>query len=141
MINSLITMRNRLLFIAMLAWASIAVAQRISGELRLQVHDATGAALRATGTIVGQATGVDRTFETDDEGRFTVRALPPGHYELSIRREGFSGKVIPIEIQSQLPLEQSITLEVTPVSTIVEVKDETLVDPVQTAQYLARQSL
>jgi hypothetical protein len=134
-------MRNRLLLIAMLACASVALAQRISGELRLRVADPTGAGLRAAGTIVGQATGVDRTFETDEEGSFIIRALPPGRYELTIRREGFSVKVISIDIQSQIPIEQRVSLEVTPISTVVEVKDESLIDPVQTAQYIPRQLL
>ena len=135
-------MRNcLLLIITILVGSSPAPAQRISGELRLQVTDATGAGLHAAGTIVGQATGVNRTFETDDAGQFIVRALPPGRYELTIKSEGFAAKTIPIDIQSQLPLEQRVSLEVTPLSTTIEVKDETLLDPVQTAQYLPQQAL
>ena len=80
MIKCKTQMRNCLLAIAILVGASSALAQRISGELRLQVTDVTGAILRATGSISGQATGVDRTFETDEMGRFTIRALPPGRH-------------------------------------------------------------
>ena len=133
-------MRNWLLIIAaIIAAASLAMAQRISGELRLQVTDTTGAGLHAAGTIVGQATGVDRSFETDDDGRFIVRGLPPGRYELAIRREGFSAKTIPIEIQSQLPLEQRVTLEVSPLSTTIEVKDETLPTQLTVVELVLRQ--
>ena len=134
-------MRNLVLLIALFAATSASFGQRISGELRLQVTDPTGAGLHATGSIAGSATGVDRTFETDDAGRFIVRALPPGRYQLTVQSEGFTAKTIAVQIDSQLPVEQRVSLDVTPLSTTIEVKDETLIDPVQTAQYLARQSL
>ena len=101
-------MTKWLLLIAIFMGTLSALAQRISGELRIQATDATGAGLRATGTIVGQATGVDRTFETDEAGRFTIRTLPPGRYELTVRSEGFAAKTVSIEIESQLPREQRV---------------------------------
>jgi hypothetical protein len=124
-----------------LVGTSSGLAQRVSGKLRLQVTDLTSAGLHATGTIVGRITGVDRVFETDDAGRFTVRALPLGRYELTIRSEGFAAKTLPIEIESQLPLEQRVSLEVTPLSTFIEVQDEVLIDVFQTAQYVPHQAL
>src|SRR5262245_15744994 len=142
MIKSDAGMRNCLLFAILFGVAaSVASGQRVSGELRLQVMDATGAGLHASGTIVGRSAGIDRTFETDEAGHLIVRALPPGRYELSIRSEGFTTRTISIDIQSQLPLEQQIRLEVTPLSTTIEVKDESLIDPVQTAQYLSHEAL
>jgi hypothetical protein len=135
-------MRNWvLILIAVLSGVSLALAQRVSGELRLHVVDATGAALHATGSIVLRTAGVDRSFETDTAGNFVLRALPPGRYELTVRSEGFTAKTISVNIESQLPLEQNVTLDVTPLSTTVEVKDETLLDPVQTAQYVSRDAL
>src|SRR5215467_426636 len=142
MIKSHPGMRNCLLLAIFLATAvSVAAGQRVSGELRLQVMDATGAGLHASGAIMGRTVGVDRTFETDESGHLIVRGLPPGRYELTIRSEGFTTRTISIDIQSQLPLEQQIRLEVTPLSTTIEVKDETLIDPVQTAQYLSHEAL
>jgi len=130
-----------LILVMLLAHVSGVFAQRISGELRLHITDTTGAALRASGTIISPTTGVDRSFQTDEEGGVILRGLPPGHYELTIRSEGFAEKAVPIDVHSQLPLEQHVVLEVTPLSTTIEVKDETLLDPVQTAQYLPRQAL
>src|SRR5499427_7798264 len=142
MIKSHPGMRNCLLLAIFLATAvSVAAGQRVSGELRLQVMDATGAGLHASGGIIGRTIGVDRTFETDESGHLIVRGLPPGRYELTIRSEGFTTRTISIDIQSQLPLEQQIRLEVIPLSTTIEVKDETLIDPVQTAQYLSHEAL
>ena len=127
-------MRNWLLILAvLLSGVSLAVAQRISGEVRLHVTDATGAGLHATGSIVLRAAGVDRSFETDAAGSFVLRGLPPGRYELTVRSDGFTAKTISVNIESQLPLEQNVTLEVTPLSTTVEVQEETLLDPVQPA--------
>src|SRR5438105_5411270 len=136
-------MRNSLLFvIAVCVGASLTLAQRISGELRLQVTDPTGSGIHATAAIVGQATGVDRTFETDEEGHFTVRGLPPGRYELTLRTEGFLSKAELIEITSQLPLEHRVSLEITPLTTTIDVKDvDTLLDPVRTGDYLPHSAL
>src|SRR5262249_36016278 len=87
-------MRNCLLtLIAFCLGAPVGLGQRISGELRLRVTDPTGGAIRAVGTIVGQATGVDHPFETDENGRFTLRGLPLGKYGLTIQSEGFSKNV------------------------------------------------
>jgi hypothetical protein len=134
-------MRNWLLYILILTGTSSVLAQRISGEIRLQVTDLTGAALRASGNIVGAATGVDRLFETDEQGRFVIRGLAPGNYALTLRSEGFAEKTVAVQIVSELPLDQRISLEVTPVSTAVEVKDEPLINPMQTAEYVPRQQL
>ena len=108
-------------FIKMFLVAWVAVAQRISGELRLQVTDVTGSTLQASGSIVGQATGVERTFETDDTGRSTIRGLPPGRYELIVRSTGFGPHSDVIEIQSQLPIEHRVTLDLLPLNTTVDV--------------------
>src|SRR5712691_5438016 len=98
-------MRNCVLFLIVFSiGASFAFAQRISGELRLQVNDPAGGGIRAAGSIVGEATGVDRTFETNETGRFTIRALPPGQYQLIISSEGFASRTQRIEIESELPL-------------------------------------
>ncbi|HYR45098.1 MAG TPA: TonB-dependent receptor [Terriglobia bacterium] len=136
-------MRNCLLFLlAVCIGASLAFAQRISGELRLQVTDPAGGSIRAAGGIVGEATGVNRTFDTDDTGRFTFRALPPGRYELTVRSEGFASKTELIQIESQLPLERVVGLQLIPLSTTIDVKDvDTLLDPIRTADYLPHSAL
>jgi len=134
-------MRNWLLSLMMIVGSSGALAQRISGELRLQVMDSTGAGLHAAGSIVGELTGVNRSFETDEQGKFVFRGLPPGRYGLTVRSEGFAEKLVPLEIVSELPLDQRVSLEVRPLSTTIEVKDEALLEPVETAQYVPKQAL
>jgi len=141
-IRSLLMQSFLLASIAALAGTWRAEAQRISGEIRLQVTDVTGSALRASGSIVGQATGVERTFETDDTGRYAIRGLPPGRYELIVRSTGFAPHSDVVEIQSQLPIEQRVKLDVLPLNTTVDVTEvDTLLDPARSAQYLPRQVL
>jgi hypothetical protein len=123
--------------IASMIAPSFAFAQRLSGELHLQVVDPTGAGIHSTATIVGQATGVDRTFETDEMGKFTIRGLPLGRYELSVGSQGFVPKTEAIEIVSVLPSEHQVSLELTPLRVSIDVQDvDTLFDPVRTGDYL-----
>jgi hypothetical protein len=131
-----------LLAALMVLQARTGAAQRISGELRVQVMDPSGAALQASGVLIGQATGVNRTFATDENGRFTLRGLPLGRYQLTTQRDGFAPQSEVIEIRSQLPIEHPITLRISPLTTTVEVREaDTLLDPVRTAQYLPSQVL
>src|SRR6266571_9412642 len=136
-------MRNSLLaLIAVCFGASVAFPQRISGELRLQVTDPAGGGIRAGGAVVGQATGVERMFETDENGRVTLRGLPLGRYEVVVGSEGFSKKTELLEIDSQLPLEHVVRLEISPLTTTVEVQAvDTLFDPTHTAAYLPHSAL
>jgi hypothetical protein len=126
------------------AYSTLAPAQRISGELQLQVADASGAALPASCALAGLATGVERTFQTDSAGRYTARALPFGRYLLRVEHSGFAPHSALVEIQSQAPLEYPVTLSVAPLETTVVVRDSaTLLDPGRTAetQYLSPQAL
>jgi hypothetical protein len=133
----------RVLVAGMMLLAPSPVAgQRISGELRLQVTDPQGAAVQANCKIIGEATGVERTFQTDETGRSTVRALPPGRYALVVSSDGFAPLSDAIEIESQLPLEHQVTLQLSRLTSTIEVTEvDTLLDPLRTAQYLPRQVL
>src|SRR5207247_3275297 len=131
-----------LVLIAVWVVASVAFPQRISGELRLQVTDPAGGGIRAVGAVVGQATGVERMFETDENGRVTLRGLPLGRYEVVIGSEGFSKKTELLAIDSQLPLEHVVRLEISPLTTTVEVQAvDTLFAPAHTAAYLPHSAM
>lgn len=130
--------------LGLLICSSSVFAQRATGELRLQVFDPSGAPLESTGTLTGQATGVARTFTTDPAGNYTIRALPFGQYLLMVQSPGFVLQSAVIEIQSEIPLGYAVTLQVLPVETTVDVREEsTLLDAsaVAATQYLSPQSL
>src|SRR5713226_8656734 len=108
-------------------------AQRLRGELRLEVHDPRGNAVSPSGELVSEANGVRRTFVTGPEGRYVAQDLPFGVYRLSLQAVGFAPWSDLVEIRSEVPVRVAVTLGVAPVTTKVEVNDSaTLVDPYAT---------
>jgi len=45
-------------------------------------------------TVHSQATGVERTAQTDSEGAYQVAALPAGVYRVEVRSTGFQTQVV-----------------------------------------------
>ena len=108
-------------------------AQRVRGELRLEMHDPHGTALSPSGELVSEANGFRRTFVAGSEGRYVVQDLPFGVYRLSLQAEGFAPWSDLVEIRSEVPVRVTVTLGVAPLTTRVEVNDSaTLVDPYST---------
>src|SRR6267143_1358157 len=108
-------------------------AQRVRGELRLEVHDPSGNAVSPGGEMVSEANGVRRTFVAGPEGRYVAQDLPFGVYRLSLQAEGFAPWSDLVEIRSEVPLRVAVTLGVAPVTTQVQVNESaTLVDPYAT---------
>ena len=90
------------------------------GEIRLQVTDSTGAALKVSGRLVGPK-GTDRVFQTDVRGTFILSDLAFGHYRLELSRSGFSSRNVAINVTSATPVLQQISLAVQGASTSVTV--------------------
>ncbi len=110
-----------------------AQAQRVRGELRLEVHDPHGAAVSPAGELISEANGIRRTFVAGPEGRYVAQDLPFGVYRLSLQAEGFAPWSDLVEIRSEVPVRVAVTLGVAPVTTQVQVNDSaTLVDPYAT---------
>src|SRR5712691_1624896 len=108
-------------------------AQRLRGELRLEVHDPHGTAVAPSGELVSEANRVRRTFVAGPEGRYVAQDLPFGVYRLSLQAAGFAPWSDLVEIRSEVPVRVTVTLGVAPVTTKVEVNDSaTLVDPYST---------
>ena len=120
------------------------LAQRVRGELHLEVHDPHGTAVSPIGELVSEANGFRRTFVAGPEGRYIAQDLPFGVYRLSLQAEGFAPWSDLVEIRSEVPVRVAVTLGVAPVTTQVQVNDSaTLVDPYATgALYsIGRQSI
>ncbi len=106
-------------------------AQDRSGELRLSVADASGAALPAHGTLISQANHFELSFDTSPSGEYTARKLPLGSYKLSLEQTGFAPYSALIEIRSELPLKFSAALAIASVTQTVNVQDsDTLLDTI-----------
>lgn len=113
-------MRAILLSIFMLVLGvGSAISQVNTGEIRLQVSDPSGAALKANGRVAGP--GTDRTFQTDAQGAFTLSGLAFGRYRLEISSAGFASRIVAVEVNSATPVPQRITLLIQGVSSSVTV--------------------
>jgi hypothetical protein len=86
------------------------VAGERAGELRLEVSDASGAALQARGKLVNQANGFALQFETSAEGGYVAKRLPFGRYELTVGRVGFAQFHSLVNIRSELPVHYAVAL-------------------------------
>jgi hypothetical protein len=113
--------------------AAAAWAQRVRGELRLEVHDPQGTAVSPKGELVSKANGFRRTLVVGSDGRFVAQDLPFGVYRLSLLADGFAPWSDLVEIRSEVAVHVAVTLGVAPVTTQVQVNDSaTLVDPNRT---------
>lgn len=100
-----------------------------TGEIRLEVKDQSGSAMRATGTLESLSAGVRRTYETDGQGAHTFGSLPFGRYRLQVGQRGFAAQELLIEVRSAVPVPKAVTLTVAAAETTVEIREQgTLLD-------------
>src|ERR1700738_4131980 len=120
--------------LAVLCLAATSVqAQRVRGELRIEVHDSADAPVAADAELLSEANQLHRTFKIAQDGRYTAQDLPFGVYRLNINADGFAPWSKLVDIRSEVPLRIPVTLGVAPVATQIQVTDSaTLVDPSRT---------
>ena len=107
----------------LIALPQLLSGQDRSGELRLYVADASGAAFRVHGTLISQANHFELSFETNPSGEYTAKRLPMGSYKLTLEQAGFAPYTALIEIRSELPFKFSAALAVASITQTVNVKD------------------
>jgi len=111
---------------AVLLFAVLALrAQNPSGEIRVQVKDPSGAAMQASGKLVGSGPGVQRSFQTDALGTYTLGNLPYGRYRLEISKDGFVTQSLQIDVQSAAPIARAVTMVLGGQAAKVDVVSET----------------
>ena len=67
-----------------------AASAQVSAGLSGTVTDQTGAAVAAAGVNARSAElGLERTTSTDGAGRYEIRSLPVGNYEIRVTKQGF----------------------------------------------------
>ena len=110
--------------ILLLAFAAASASgQTIFGRISGTVTDSSGAVIpNASVTVRNNATNLERTAVTDDEGFYTVTNLPVGNYTVSVEQTGFkksvqTGNVLAADTR----LTVNLTLEPGSVSETVEV--------------------
>ncbi len=104
------------------AWAQSGTAS-ISGR----VLDQQGQVVPgATVTLTSRATGAVKTTTTNEAGLYSLTALPPGHYDLTIELSGFrTVKFEDLELRVDTATRQDAKLEVGELAEVVTVQAET----------------
>ncbi|RZU41081.1 TonB-dependent receptor [Edaphobacter modestus] len=118
------TLASLLLFVNIFAHAQLnqpAPTASGRGEIRLQITDPSGAALRARCILSGLSTSVNISTQTNAQGLWTAHDLPFGSYRLEISRNGFATERIELDIQSTAPLTRQVALKLQSVTTAVAV--------------------
>lgn len=100
-----------------------------TGELRLRVTDPAGSGLKASIAVSNEANDYSSAFISSSDGEVDVKELRYGIYVVRAEKEGFAPFSENVDIRSAIPLSQSIRLFVAPVTTSIEVKADTLIDP------------
>ena len=131
MISNRATLRAVLGFVLLAARATN--AQRVRGELRIEVRDPQGAPVPTEAELVSDANQFHRIFQVGPDGRYVVLDLAFGVYRLSVSTEGFAPWSGLVEVRSEVPVRVSVSLGLAPVATRVQVSDSaTLLDPSRT---------
>ena len=105
-----------------------------AGTVKGTVKDPSGAVIPgATVTIYYPVTGFERTASTDASGGFTLNNIPFNPYHLTVSAAGFASHVQDVSLNSGVPVNLNITLELaggkTTVTVTTEAGDLIEVDP------------
>jgi len=98
--------------------------QAVTGTIIGTVKDSSGAAVSDTPVvIVGEATGLTRTANTDAGGEYTAPSLPPGTYTVSVEAKGFKKTSITgLQLGVDQKMRADVILEIGAVSETVQVQ-------------------
>jgi len=109
--------------LAVLAMASVALAQAGSSSVRGIVNDLQGRPVAgATVSLIDEQKNFNRTQTTNDSGSYVFTAVPPGSYRIDVEAAGFKKSSIS-EVQALVdtPTTRDVVLEVGSVSETVSV--------------------
>ncbi|MBL8213794.1 MAG: TonB-dependent receptor [Bryobacterales bacterium] len=107
--------------------AALGFGQTFTGTILGTAQDSTGAVLpNVRITVTEQATGVERSSQTNEVGYYEIPLLPPGTYRIDAQFTGFKritrGN---LKLDTSQKMEVPLTLEPGQVNETVEVKGET----------------
>jgi len=97
----------------------------MAGTVKGTVKDPSGAVIPgATVTIYNPVTGFERTASTDGSGGFALNNVPFNPYHLTVSAEGFAPHAQDVDLNSAVPVNLSIALELAGAKTTVTVSTE-----------------
>jgi hypothetical protein len=74
-------------------------------------------------------TGTQRKFPTDDSGLYSFTAVPPGTYDVSVSKTGFSAATASLQVYSSQTTAQNFSMRIGEQSSVVTVSVENTSDP------------
>ncbi len=120
--------------VLLLLCALSAFGQANTGELQIKIADPTGAGVKTTVLVVSEANQYRSSLSTNTQGELNVMRLPFGIYQIEISQQGFQPVSETVQIQSAIPVTESIQLQLSSVKESVTVNAEnTLINPDQAA--------
>src|SRR6266446_5168145 len=78
------------IFFSLLLFANVSLAQSASGVLRGQVTDPSGAAVTNATVVMTPPASSPLTTQTNSQGMYEFKGLPPGKYALNVIAQGFT---------------------------------------------------
>lgn len=119
-------MMNLRAIAAFVLLATAAFGQTFTGTMLGTVQDSTGAVLPNVRVVVTeQATGVERSTQTNGVGYFEIPLLPPGIYRIDAQLTGFKRvSRANLKLDTSQKMEVPVTMEPGQVTETVEVKAE-----------------
>ena len=82
------------LAVLVLLSSAIVFGQGVTGSILGRVTDTTGAVIGGAMIQVQNAeTGLSQTTQSDEQGRYLIRNLPPGAYDVTVTQSGFQTQV------------------------------------------------
>ncbi|HEY6764184.1 MAG TPA: carboxypeptidase regulatory-like domain-containing protein [Candidatus Sulfotelmatobacter sp.] len=82
--------KSFIIFLVLCCFASLCPAQSPGGALSGQVTDPSGAAISGANVALTPATGTPLTTQTDGQGNYQIKGVPPGTYTLNVVAPGFA---------------------------------------------------
>ena len=112
---------------------SRSLANRLEGELIVEVRDPAGLPVAAQVHVQSRAPRFETSGDCDAAGQARLKRLPFGVYQLRVVHPEFAEFSGRLEIRSELPIRRQVTLDITPIETTLTVQDSApLLDPNQT---------
>src|SRR3954468_6569320 len=123
-----------LILVALAVTVSLrAQTQITTGTIQGTVMDQAGAVVPgATVEVKNLETNLARTFTTDEDGRFVALQLPPGHYTVTISKQGFATIIqenFPLTVGQTVPL--NLSMKVSQVAESVTINSIPTIDTIK----------
>ncbi len=112
--------------VLLFGWAGIALAQ-FSGDIQVEVKDATGSTIPGASVTIRSDAGATRTAAVDNTGQARFTQLSIGEYQVTVTASGFANYETKVTVDSGKTIPVPVTLGVQKSQSTVMVSDQAAV--------------